>query len=126
MSTDLHDYFEDTEGLGVLGTADAEGSVDLALYGRPHAVDDESVAFIMADSLSHANVTANPHATYLFVEQGPGYRGKRLHLTKMREETDPERIEAVRRENRKGHDYGDKLKFLVYFKVEKVRPLVGG
>jgi len=125
MSTDLHDYFEDTEGLGVLGTADADGKVDLALYGRPHAVDDESVAFIMADSISHANVTANPHAAYLFVEQGPGYRGKRLHLTKIREETDPERIEAVRRENRKGHDYGDKLKFLVHFKVEKVRPLVG-
>ena len=125
MSTDLHDYFEDTEGLGVLGTADADGKVDLALYGRPHAVDDESVAFIMADSLSHANVTANPHAAYLFVEKGPGYRGKRLHLTKIREETDPERIEAVRRENRKGHDYGDKLKFLVHFKVEKVRPLVG-
>jgi len=125
MSTDLHDYFEDTEGLGVLGTADADGKVDLALYGRPHAVDDESVAFIMADSISHANVTANPHAAYLFVEKGPGYRGKRLHLTKIREETDPERIEAVRRENRKGHDYGDKLKFLVHFKVEKVRPLVG-
>ncbi len=125
MSTDLHDYFEDTEGLGVLGTSDAEGHVDLAVYGRPHVVDDETVAFIMADHLSHANVTANPHAAYLFVEQGPGHRGLRLYLTKTREETDPERIEAMRREDRKGHDYGDKLKFLVYFKVEKVRALVG-
>ena len=125
MSTELHDYFESTEGLGVLGTSDAEGNVDLAVYGRPHVVDGETVAFIMADRMSHANVTANPHAAYLFVEKGPGYQGRRLHLTKTREETDPERIEAMRREERKGHNYGDQLKFLVYFKVEKVRPLVG-
>jgi hypothetical protein len=126
MSTNLNDYFENTEGIGVLGTSDAEGNVDLAVYGRPHVLDEESVAFIMADRLSHANITANPHAAYLFVERGSGYQGKRLYLTKTKEETDPERIEAMRRSGRKGHDYGDALKFLVHFKVEKVRPLTGG
>ena len=125
MSTNLHDYFENTEGTGVLGTSDADGNVDLAVYGRPHVVDDETVAFIMADRMSHINVTANPHAAYLFVESGPGYKGKRLYLVKTKEETDPERIEAMRRGSRKGHDYGDALKFLVHFRVEKVRPLVG-
>ena len=33
--------------------------------------------------------------------------------------------EAVRRESRKQRDYGDAVKYLVHFKVEKVRPLVG-
>lgn len=122
----LRDYFEKTEGIGVLGTADADGKVDLALYGRPHFVDEQTAAFIMSDRRSHANVSANPSAAYLFVERGPGYKGKRLHLTKTREETDPEKIEALRRENRKGHDYGDATKFLVYFQVDEVRPLTGG
>ena len=72
-----------------------------------------------------SSVTANPHAAYLFIEQGPGYKGTRLHLTRTHEETDSERIEAVRRESRKGRDYGDARKFLVHFKVEKIRPLVG-
>ncbi len=121
----LRDYFESAEGVGVLGTSDAQGQVDLAIYGRPHVVDEETVAFIMGDRLSHTNVSVNPSAAYLFVERGPGYKGKRLHLTRTREESDPERIEAIRRENRKGHDYGDALKFLVYFKVDKVRPLTG-
>ena len=125
MDTNLHDYFENVEGIGVLGTADAEGNVDLAVYARPHMADEETVAFVMGDRRSHANVAANPQAAYLFVEQGPGYQGKRLYLTRTREETDPERIEAMRRETRKGHDYGDALKFLVYFRIEKVRPLVG-
>ncbi|NLZ06352.1 MAG: pyridoxamine 5'-phosphate oxidase family protein [Phycisphaerae bacterium] len=121
----LHDYFESTEGIGVLGTADAEGRVDLAIYARPHVADDESVALIMSDRTSHNNIVANPHAAYLFVEGGKGYKGKRLYLTRTHEETDPARIEAVRRGARKGHDPGDALKFLVHFRVEKVRPLTG-
>lgn len=119
----LHEYFENTEGIGVLATADAEGKVNLALYGRPHVLDDETIAFIMGDRVSHANVSANPSAAYLFVERGDGYRGKRLGLTKVGEETDPEKIEALRRANRKGHDYGEALKFLVTFRIEQVRPL---
>ncbi len=121
----LRDYFESTEGIGVLGTADAEGRVDLALYGRPHVVDEQTVAFIMADRLSHANVRANPNAAYLFVERGAGYKGKRLYLAKTAEESDPDKIQAMRRESRKGHDYGDGLKFLVTFRVEEVRSLTG-
>ena len=125
MDMSLRDYFESVEGMGVLGTADAEGNVDLAVYARPHVVDDETVAFVMGDRTSHANVAANPRAAYLFVEKGPGYQGKRLHLTRTREETDPERVEAVRREGRKGRDYGDSQAFLVYFKVDRIRPAVG-
>jgi len=125
MDENLRDYFESTKGVGVLGTSDAEGNVDLAVYARPHVADDGTVGFVMSDRTSHANVAANPHAAYLFVEEGPGYKGKRLHLTKTREETDPDKIEAVRREGRKRRDYADAPKFLVYFKVERVRPLVG-
>jgi hypothetical protein len=70
-------------------------------------------------------VSANPHAAYLFVEDGPGYQGQRLYLTRTREETDPEKVEAVRRAGRKGRDYGDSQAFLVYFNVDKTRPAVG-
>ena len=121
----LNEYFENTEGCGVLGTADAQGHVDMAIYGRPHVIDDETVAFIMADRLSHDNVTANPNAAYLFIESDPGYKGKRLYLTKTREETDPARITAMRRASRKSHEHSDARKFLVYFKIEKTRPLTG-
>jgi hypothetical protein len=121
----LADYFDKTKGIGVLGTSDASGKVDLAIYARPHVLDEDTVAFIMSDRLSHENLGSNSHAAYLWVEAGEGYRGKRLYLTKKGEETDPERIEAMRHANRKGHDYGGALKFLVHFKVEKVRPLIG-
>lgn len=121
----LAEYFEHVEGIGILGTADAEGNVDLALYARPHVIAENEVAFIMADHLSHANINRNPHAAYLFVENSGRYNGLRLCLTRTREETDAQAIKALRRKERKGADYGDAQKFLVYFKVEEVRRLVG-
>jgi len=121
----LAKYFENTEGTGVLGTADADGKVDLAVYARPHVIDEHTVALIMADRLSHDNITANPHAAYLFVEKKQGYHGLRLYLTKTAEETDPQKIEAIRRKCRKDPQEADGQKFLVHFNIEHTRRLVG-
>jgi hypothetical protein len=118
----LSDYFENTEGRGILATANSDGLVDAAVYARPHFEDEETVAFIMADRLSHENLQSNPHAAYLFMENGPGYKGKRLHLTKLREETDREKIDALRRRC-PIDDSG--TRFLVTFHIDQVRPLIG-
>ena len=61
------EYFEKTKGTGILATADGTGQVDAAVYARPHFLDEQTVAFIMADRLSHKNLQSNPHAAYLFV-----------------------------------------------------------
>ena len=123
---DLAEYFENASGVGMLATAGAGGDVDAAIYARPHFLDDGSVAFIMADRLSHRNVTANPHATYAFIEHGEGYKGKRLYLTKTAEETDPARIEAIRRRPLPAECAGEgEPRYLVQFRIDRVRPLVG-
>jgi hypothetical protein len=44
---DLKTYFENSEGLGVLATADSQGKVDVALYARPHVVDENTIGLIM-------------------------------------------------------------------------------
>jgi len=122
----LADYFENTAGTGVLATADSNGNVDIAVYARPHVIDEKTVAFIMNERLSYKNLTSNPKAAYLFLEKGPGYNGKRLYLTKTREETDVEFIESMRRRKTDKYQESDLKKYLVYFSVDKIRPLVGG
>lgn len=118
---DLKGYFENAQGLGVLATSDAEGKVDAAVYSRPHVMAEDTVAFIMHDRLSHHNLDSNPHAAYLFVEEGTKSKGKRLFLTKTKVEKDTELLQSLRR-----RDYGDKKGlYLVYFKVDKVLPLLG-
>ncbi len=120
---ELKEYFESTKGIGVLSTADKDGKVNAAVYARPHFLEDGSVAFIMRDRLTHLNIQSNPHAAYLFVEDGPGYKGKRLYLTKVREEEDGELIDSLRRRSYK--DDKDKKRFLVLFKLDDTLPLLG-
>ena len=122
----LTDYFDTVEGTGILATSDSDGNVNLALYARPHAQDDDTIVLIMSDRLSYSNIQSNPKASYMFIEKGDGYKGKRLYLQKISEDNNPELVESLRR--RKKHykecepDSGSTA---VYFKVNLVRPLVG-
>ena len=119
----LKDYFENTRGMAVMATADKEGKVNAAIYSRPHFLEDGSIAFIMRDRLTHHNLLSNPFAAYLFREEGPGYKGKRLHLRKIREEENSELIQSL-----SGREYKDEkpgARFLVAFQVDKVLPLIG-
>ena len=120
---ELKDYFESTKGVGVMATADADGKVDAAIYARPHFMEDDTLAFIMRDRLTHHNLQSNRHATFLFIEDGPGYKGKRLFLTKLREEENSELLHSLRR--KQYPDDKEEPKFLVFFELDKELPLVG-
>jgi hypothetical protein len=122
----LQEYFEKTKGLGVLATADSLGKVGIAVYARPHVLEDGLVAFIMSDRLTHLNLQSNPQAAYLFKEDGPGYKGKRLFLTKIREEENSELLNTLRRRIYTTEKEGPaESKFLVVFRIDKELPLVG-
>ena len=121
----LAEYFEDIKGLGVLATSDAEGNVDIAVYSRPYIIDENTIAFSMLEKLSYSNIQSNPKAAYMFVEEGPGYKGKRLHLTMTGEEKDEEQIKQIKQQHSKSKDDDGKVRHLIYFTVDKIRPLVG-
>lgn len=121
----LDAYFEEKKGLGVLATADGDGKVNAAVYSRPHVMEDGTLAFIMWDRLTHSNLQSNPHAMFLFREEGPGYKGKRLYLTKTREEEETELLHTLRRKSYSPEKDEKESKFLVFFQIEKEIPLVG-
>jgi len=123
----LSAYFQKASGRGVIATSDARGKVGMAVYARPHFISEKTVAFIMTDRLMHKNLQSNPNASYLFMESGERYVGKRLYLTKLREEQDRGLIDQMRRINRgpSFRVYAGKSKYLVYFRIDKVLPLIG-
>ena len=122
---DLGEYFGKAEGTGVLATADDQGRVNLAIYAKPHIMDDETIAFIMADRLTHHNLQSNDHAAYLFLEKGQGYKGLRLFLTNVREEQDSELLYSLRSKRYASEKEEGKPRFLVFFKIDKVLQLIG-
>jgi predicted nucleotide-binding protein (sugar kinase/HSP70/actin superfamily) len=121
----LSEYFKDVKGKGVLATSDSNGNVDIAIYSRPYIIDENKIAFSMLERLSYSNVQSNPKAAYLFIEDGQGYKGTRLYLTKIGEEHDPERIAEIKKQHSKSYSSPETPKHLVYFTIDKTRPLVG-
>ena len=123
----LSEYFEARKGRGIIATADSTGQLTAAVYARPHFFDENTLAFIMADRLTHKNLQSNPHAVYLFMESGDKYAGKRLYLTKTDEEENSPTIEQIRRKEScpVDEEYMKKNRYLVRFKVDKILPLVG-
>jgi hypothetical protein len=123
---DLQEYFETARGIGILSTADSSGNVDSAIYARPHFIDFETIAFIMADRRSHRNLQSNPKGVYLFIEDDAGYHGNRVYIEKCGEERNSPLIEDLRRNKRAESDEETgKDRFLVYFKIIGIRPLTG-
>lgn len=123
---DWKNYFENTRGIGYLSTANGNGEIDTAVYSRPHVLENGMFVFGMADRLTHANLLENPHAVYAFNEKG--YTGHRIYLNKVDEEESGPMLETIRERTKIVSVQGaaDKVKFAVYFKVVRSRPLVGG
>jgi len=122
----LIEYFDQHRGVGVLSTADTSGMVNSALYARPHFRDEQTIGFIMADRHSHANLQNNPQASYLFLEEGSGYHGCRLHLTMIGQETDEKVIASIKRRPLPTPCMPEgATRFLVWFRIDRVRPLLG-
>jgi hypothetical protein len=126
----IAEYFKNAKGRGILATAGNEGNVDAAVYAKPKVLDEDTIAFIMRDRLTHANVQSNPHAAYLFVEDdGGGYRGLRLYLTMLYEEKDSERLYALRRADHNAiREIGEERGplFLVVFRIDDIRAMMEG
>ncbi len=122
---DLRGYFAYAKGHGVLATCDEQGRVNMAIFSRPHVFEDQTIAFIMPHRLTHSNLQSKPHAAYLFMEDGSGYQGKRLYLTKIREEQVTELLSSLRRRVYAPGQEKPGPRFLVFFQVDKILPLIG-
>ena len=123
----LSEYFEKAKGFGVLATTDAAAQVNQAIYAKPLFLDkgdDATCSFVMGNRLTHDNVEHNPSASYLFIEEGKDFVGKRLSLVVLDEEFDPEKIKAIRRQSNLPIS-DEECRFLVHFHIEGVRPLLG-
>jgi hypothetical protein len=119
----LAEYFENNQGTGALATSNKGGIVDVAVYSKPHVLGRNKVAFVMRKRLSRRNLKSNPRAAYMYTLKGKATDGIRLYLEMTGEERDPNIVLSMRR-RKTPLAQGEEL-YLVYFKVTRVRALVG-
>jgi len=122
----LKEYLDRKDGKSILSSANAEGMVTSAIYSKPHVFNNGTIAFIMRERLTHENLKSNLYASYMFIEEGYGYRGIRLYLKKIKEDTDNELIDKMKRRHlTPEEDEAKGPKFLTHFRVDKILPLIG-
>ena len=122
----LKEYFDGRPGICILSSADRSGKVTTAVYSAPRVMEDGMVCFIMRERLTYRNLIENSHAACMFIEQGAGYQGVRLFLTKIREDNDPDLIAHMTRRHLSAEEDNAKgPKHLVIFRVDKILPLIG-
>jgi hypothetical protein len=122
----LKQYFEGREGKSILSSANSDGMVTSAIYSKPHVFDDGTIAFVMRKRLTYENLKTNPYASYMFIEEGQGYKGIRLFLRKIKEDTDDALIDKMKRRHLSPEeDEAKGPKFLTHFRVERIIPLIG-
>jgi len=123
---DLANYFETTEGTGILATCGTSHGINQAIYSKPFVIDDNTIAFVMCRRATHQNLQNNLSASYLFLENSDGYKGIRLSLTVHHEEKNRSLIETLRKKQPCVYSKDDDSeKFLVFFEVNQARPLIG-
>jgi len=113
-------------GRGVIGTADANGVVNQAMFATPHVIDEETVAWGFTDGRSIANLRQNPHASYLYLAPSRGYSGWRLTLTLKEESGEGALLAKIKEQATKGAGSraGAAVCRVAYFRVDEVRPLM--
>jgi len=112
-------------GRGILATASRKGEVNTAVYAAPRIVDEETLAWGMADGRTWENVRENPRASFAWFAPGEGYKGVRLALVLSRTEDSGEMLDGIRERARaKSPVNPESIRHVAYFKVVETRPLV--
>jgi len=113
-------------GLGVMATSAKDGSVNTAVYARPHVLDETTLVWGMTDRRTFRNISQNPRASYLFRAGAAGFSGVRLNLELIKSEEDGEMLTSIKRnaDSVVGPGTGVAVTHAVWFKVVEVRPLI--
>ena len=84
------ELFNKRPRIGSLSTANRKGEVNVAVFGSPQMIDENTVVMGIGRNRSFANLQENPKAVFIVVEPGEtvmDWKGARVYLEAMDVET---------------------------------------
>ena len=113
----------------LLITSNDEGKVNVAVYGSPAMIDENTVVLSTRENRSYQYLRKNPQAAMIVVEPGEISRvskGIRIYLEMTAIETVGELLDKFKVEvgRRAGKEAAEGIKAAIRFKITEVRPLV--
>lgn len=121
----LNELFQQ-QGLGVMATASKDGTVNTAVYARPHVLDEKTMVWGMTEGRTYRNIIENPQASFLFKASGPGFSGFRLALELVKTEESGPMLAKIKENTDAtvGTGTGAAVTHAAWFTVTEVRPLI--
>lgn len=109
-----------------MATASKDGSVNIAVYARPHVIDQHTLVWGMTGGRTYRNIIENPQASFLFKTNTPGFNGVRLSLKMLKSEEDGEMLACIKKNTEEvvGIGAGDAVAHAIWFRVVDVRNLI--
>jgi hypothetical protein len=123
------DFFNRRPRIGTLSTANRNGEVNVAVFGSPQMIDENTVIMGIGRNRSFRNLQENPKAAFIVVEPGKtvmDWKGARVYLEVIDIQSGGGFFEEVREGIAKaaGKAAADMIHAAIRFKVTEVRPIV--
>jgi hypothetical protein len=127
---ELMTLFNKYPRIGTLSTANREGDVNVAVFGSPRMIDENSVVMGIGENRSFRNLQRNPKAVFIVMEPGGeemmDWKGARVYLEATDMETEGRFYDEIKKNiaNAAGRQAADMIHAAVRFKITEVRPIV--
>jgi hypothetical protein len=126
---ELMELFNKYPRIGALATANKEGDVNVAVFGSPHMVDENTVIMGIGENRSYRNLQRNPKAVFIVMEPGEtvmDWKGARVYLEATDLETEGEFYDRIKQNIAKasGEQASKMIQAAIRFKIIEVRAIV--
>jgi len=131
---ELMTLFNKQPRIGTLSTANKLGDVNVAVFGSPRMIDENSVVMGIGENRSFRNLQRNPKAVFIVMESGEtvmDWKGARVYLEAIDIETSGEFYDKIKHNIAKaagqqaaGQQAADMIHAAIRFKITDVRPIV--
>jgi predicted pyridoxine 5'-phosphate oxidase superfamily flavin-nucleotide-binding protein len=126
---ELMELFNKYPRIGVLATANKDGDVNVAVFGSPQMVDENTVIMGIGENRSYRNLQRNPKAVFIVMEPGEtvmDWKGARVYLEATDLETKGEFYDQVKQNIAKavGIQAPGMIQAAIRFKITEVRAIV--
>ena len=127
--SEVMELFNKRPRIGSLSTAGNNGEVNVAVFGSPQMIDENTVVMGIGRNRTFRNLQENPKAVFIVVEPGQtmmDWKGARVYLEAMDIETGGGFFDQIRENISKaaGKQAGDMIHAAIRFKITAVRPIV--
>jgi hypothetical protein len=115
--------------IGTLSTANKLGDVNVAVFGSPRMIDENTVVMGIGENRSFRNLQRNPKAVFIVMEPGEtvmDWGGARVYLEAVDIETSGEFYDQMKHDiaMAAGQQAADMIHAAIRFGITELRPIV--